>query len=113
MSPPQMNMSDDGKTVVVNVTGEIDASNAEDLRLGVEGAMGHTTQLLAIDLSAITYLDSAGIHVLFRLGRELSERGAQLRIVAPHGSVVHETLRYADALRLFSVAETAQEAAAG
>ncbi|MFC4531800.1 STAS domain-containing protein [Sphaerisporangium dianthi] len=50
-------------TPVIAVTGEIDMSNAGDLDDALTRSTGHG--LLLVDLSAVDYLDSAGLTVLF------------------------------------------------
>jgi anti-anti-sigma factor len=106
-------VTEQGTTVRVYVSGEIDAANAADLYRALEESVTHATELLEIDLSDVTYLDSAGIHVLFRVGRALEERSGRLSLIVPPGSVVEETLRYADALGLFATTVTPQDKAAG
>ena len=41
-----------------------------------------------LDLSPTTYVDSAGIHLLFRLGGALTRRRQQLRVVVPEGAPI-------------------------
>jgi len=112
MTTARLDIDERGAAVVARVTGEFDAANASALGDAIEGAVTHETHVLAIDLAAVTYLDSAAIHLLFRVGRALSERGARLCLVVPPGSIVEDTLRYADALRLFQIAATTEEARA-
>jgi anti-sigma B factor antagonist len=108
MSAPRLTVAEHGTTVAACVSGDIDAANAAELYEALETSVTQTTDVLAVDLSALTYLDSAGIHMLYRIARELEDRGARLELVVPPGSVVEETLRYADALRLFAVVDATQ-----
>ncbi|WP_257901436.1 STAS domain-containing protein [Saccharothrix obliqua] len=48
-------------TTLLTVVGEIDMTNAETLAAALAG----TTGPLVVDLTAVEYLDSAGLHVLF------------------------------------------------
>jgi anti-sigma B factor antagonist len=67
---------DDGDRVL-SATGEIDMSNVAEFGAALDGelAAGAT---LTVDLTGVTYLDSAGVAVLFdRVG------GHDLRLVAP------------------------------
>ena len=43
---------------------------------------------LAVDLTGTTYLDSAGIAMLFRLAAELRQHQQQLRLVLAEGSPI-------------------------
>ncbi|MFJ1765724.1 STAS domain-containing protein [Amycolatopsis sp. NPDC088138] len=52
-------------TRLLAASGEIDISNAADLAKALQGALERTTARLTLDLTAVEYLDSAGIAVLF------------------------------------------------
>jgi anti-anti-sigma factor len=52
-------------TSLLAASGEIDISNASDLAKALEGALEGTTVRITLDLTAVEYLDSAGIAVLF------------------------------------------------
>ncbi|WP_432927483.1 STAS domain-containing protein [Microbispora sp. CA-135349] len=52
-------------TPVLTVSGEIDMSNAGDLDAALNSAAGDDGPALLVDLSAVEYLDSAGLTVLF------------------------------------------------
>ncbi|MFD1832218.1 MULTISPECIES: STAS domain-containing protein [Streptomyces] len=49
-------------TAMLTVVGEIDMSNTDDLAGALDGIQGP----LVVDLTAVEYLDSAGLSVLFR-----------------------------------------------
>jgi anti-sigma B factor antagonist len=76
----------------VALEGEVDRANAEELeRLVLRRTIGSAAVVL--DLSAVSYLDSAGVRLLDRVARGLVRRGAALRIVAPPGGPVRYVLR--------------------
>ncbi|TQS23399.1 STAS domain-containing protein [Microbispora sp. KK1-11] len=52
-------------TPVLTVSGEIDMSNAGELDAALTGAAADDGHALLVDLSAVGYLDSAGLTVLF------------------------------------------------
>ncbi|MEN3533703.1 STAS domain-containing protein [Microbispora sp. ZYX-F-249] len=52
-------------TPVLTVSGEIDMSNAGELEAALTDAAGAGGHALLVDLSAVEYLDSAGLTVLF------------------------------------------------
>ncbi|MEV4456954.1 STAS domain-containing protein [Microbispora sp. NPDC049633] len=52
-------------TPVLTVSGEIDMSNAGELEAALTDAAGDDGHALLVDLSAVEYLDSAGLTVLF------------------------------------------------
>jgi anti-anti-sigma factor len=51
---------------VVNLIGEIDISNAHHIGRNLERVIGSSTANLVIDLSALEFMDSAGIAMLLR-----------------------------------------------
>lgn len=70
--------------VVAAVEGEIDASNVSDIADRVHLMLSNRSETLVVDLTQTTYLDSAGLNMLFRLGTDLQQRQqALLLVVAP------------------------------
>jgi anti-anti-sigma factor len=85
--------------IVARITGEVDMSNAGELRGAILEATPNDALGLVLDLSAIDYIDSAGIHFLYRLGDSLRSRGQTLRVVIPPNSPASDTLRLAGVKR--------------
>ena len=81
-----------GSILIASVTGEIDGSNTTDLRLALADRLPSSASALILDLSETRYLDSAGIHTLFELGRRLSARRQSLRLVVPSESPMRRVL---------------------
>ena len=81
-----------GSVLVAAVTGEIDGSNASELRLALADRLPSSASALVLDLSATSYLDSAGIHTVFELGRRLAARRQSLRLVVPADSPMRRVL---------------------
>ena len=96
--------------VFAAVSGEIDMSNAEELREALTGAIPNGAHALVLDLSAINYLDSAGIHLIYRLRDSLHRRGQGLRVVIPDHSPINDTLRLAGLQRGEEMVSTVQAA---
>lgn len=96
--------------LLARVRGEIDAANADDLRESLEARAGLPAGGLVLDLSAVTYIDSVGVQLLFRLRRGMEERSGSLHLVVPPGSPVEDTLRYADVLTVLEPHATLEEA---
>ena len=53
-------------TLIV-VTGEIDLSNAAIIKRSIAESVSNQDLSFVLDLSGVTYLDSAGVQLLFRL----------------------------------------------
>jgi anti-anti-sigma factor len=68
-------------TPVGRVDGEIDASNATMIGIRLRALVANHAFCLVVDLTATTYIDSAGINMLFVLGDELRARQQTLRLV--------------------------------
>ena len=84
-----------GPVVVARLRGDIDMSNAGQLRDELNAATSNDALGLVLDLSEVEYLDSAGIHMIHRLRDGLRTHGQQLRLVIPADSLVTSTLRLA------------------
>ena len=70
-----------GAIPVVAIAGEIDASNAPEIADHLRGALSNRSEALVVDLGGTTYIDSAGLNVLFELSVALQERQQQLHLV--------------------------------
>ena len=81
-----------GEVSIAAIEGEVDASNAAELGDGLRALLTNQSTVLVVDLSETTYLDSAGLNLLFALDGELSGRLQELRLVVPEGSPLGRTL---------------------
>jgi anti-anti-sigma factor len=78
----------DGDLPIAVIDGEIDASNAGEIAERLRQLLTNRSVALVVDLTGTTYLDSAGINVLFELGTELHDRQQQLHlVVAPKAPI--------------------------
>ena len=66
---------------VARLQGEIDASNVKEIGDRLRGLLTNRSLAMVVDLSATTYLDSAGINLLFILGEEMRGRQQRLALV--------------------------------
>ena len=72
---------------IMTLAGEVDAFNAPDLREEVHELLAQdSVKQLLIDLSAVTFMDSAALGAIVAALRRLRERGGELRLVAPRGN---------------------------
>lgn len=60
----------DGTTL--RVAGEVDLASVPELRAAIDGAAGADGALL-LDFTRVTFMDSTGLQLLLRLGRERSD----------------------------------------
>ena len=99
--------------VIARVTGEIDMSNSNDLRTAILEATPNEALGVILDLSFVDYIDSAGIHLLYRLGDHLRTRGQTLRVVIPPESSASDALRLAGVKRHVDVVSELDEGLRG
>jgi anti-anti-sigma factor len=97
---------------VARIRGEVDMSNVGELSLALQNAVAQSSAGLVIDFSATEYLDSAGLHFIFDLGKRLRDRGQRLYLVVPHGSPVAAVLDIVNVDSLAPREETLDEALA-
>ena len=91
----QLNTRIEENVVIACIAGEVDLSNAADIGSALEGSVSQRTLGLVLDLSEATYIDSAGVHLLFRLGGRLTRRRQQLRVVVPDAAPIHKIVNLA------------------
>jgi anti-anti-sigma factor len=95
---------------VATVRGEVDMSNAQELGASLQNAVEHVSAGLVIDFSTTEYLDSAGLHFVFDLGKRLRDRGQRLHLVVPAGSPVGRVLEIVNVESLAPCSRTLDEA---
>jgi anti-anti-sigma factor len=86
VSQASVDVKSDGDTVHIVLAGEIDMANAAVVEDQVCGAIDNHMTAATIDLSQVTYLDSAGLRILFDLAARLPTLQIDLELVAPAGS---------------------------
>lgn len=77
-----------GEYAVARVRGEIDASNVVWLEIQLHALLDNQAHGLVVDLADTTYLDSAGIALLFGLAAKLRSRQQELRLVVIESSPI-------------------------
>jgi anti-sigma B factor antagonist/stage II sporulation protein AA (anti-sigma F factor antagonist) len=77
-----------GPIAIAHVVGEIDASNVSWVEERLRRLLTNQCEVLTADLTATTYLDSAGIAMLFSLANTLRQRQLQLRLVVAEESSI-------------------------
>lgn len=77
---------------VVAVEGEVDIANVGQLRSQVIHAVPNTAPGLILDLSATSYLDSRGVHLILEIADRMTTTQQHLRVVAPEGALIRRVL---------------------
>jgi anti-anti-sigma factor len=73
---------------VARLGGEIDSSNVDDIGDRLRAMVSNRSVALVADLSEITYVDSAGINLMFALAEEMRSRQQRLALVVRDGSPI-------------------------
>ena len=76
---------------VLRMRGELDIAVAPALLPRVPDLVAGAPGVV-LDLTAVTFLDSAALHVLFRIGRELARTGKQYGVVLAPSAHVAKTV---------------------
>jgi len=100
---PNVTIAADDGVVVASLSGEIDLSNAAEITDALLGGVPNEALGLVIDLSEVSYLDSAGVRMLAELDHRLGWRAQVLRVVAPEASRSRRVLEIAGLERVLSL----------
>jgi|1186.fasta_scaffold411875_1 anti-anti-sigma factor len=82
----------DGEIAIATVEGEIDSSNVAEIAERVRTMLTNRSESLVVDLERTSYIDSAGINLLFSLGAELEQRQQALHLVVAPASPIARML---------------------
>lgn len=97
--------------LVARLSGEVDISNAPSYEHRIlAAAPPQEVAGLVLDLSDVSFLDSAGVRLLFSLHSALTEQGRPMALVVPATSPVGRVLEIVDIRRVVWVAPTIDEA---
>ena len=77
----------DGDAAFVSVSGEVDVATAHELGAQVARAEATDAELIVIDLSRVTFMDSTGLRALLEADARSRENGARLRVTQPSAQV--------------------------
>jgi anti-anti-sigma factor len=97
-------------TVVAILEGELDTSSVGEVAIVLRRLVENRVLRVVVDLERVSYLDSAGINLLYAIGGDLSARQQQLHLVVVPGSPIERTLRIVGADRAFPAHATREEA---
>jgi len=94
----------DGEALVVSAFGELNLSNAKTLEAELRRAIGGDASAVVLDLSAVTFIDSAGLRVLLLMAKQSLRNGGRLRLL--RGSApVEQAIEVAGAEDLLPLAD--------
>jgi anti-sigma B factor antagonist len=91
----QLVLAGGGECVSLRLSGELDLAGAADVESTIADACRVGCAALVVDLSELSYCDSAGIRALVNANNTCVDHGVQMRVVGVHGPVrrVFELIR--------------------
>jgi stage II sporulation protein AA (anti-sigma F factor antagonist) len=83
MNDAHVDVTTDGDRVHFAIAGDVDLANAADVEAQLTAAIRNRATDVTIDLTDVTYIDSAGLQVVFGLAVTLRRLQIAMRVVAP------------------------------
>jgi anti-sigma B factor antagonist len=103
--------SDDSGVVIARIEGEMDISNASSVEDRLTAAVPNSALGMVLDLSDLSFVDSSGVELFFRLGERLEDRRQRLAVALPEDAPVKrvfEIVRFSEKLPLAGSVEEAE-----
>jgi anti-sigma B factor antagonist len=100
------------RTVVVAPTERIDAFSGPDLRAALDQQLASGARRFVLNLSAVPFLDSAGMAVLVSLLKRTRELGGDVHLVWPVEEAARRIIKLTKFDRVFFMTETIEAALA-
>jgi anti-sigma B factor antagonist len=98
--------------ILVELAGEADVTNSEQLREVLDAEVVKQPGTLVIELSGLRFMDSSALHVILRANRAMDRQGGVLSLASPREPVA-KMLRLTAADQLIPVYSSVSEATAG
>ena len=99
--------------MLATFAGELDGAETESVRGRLLAALPSEAHGLVCDLSSLSYIDSAGVHMLHRLARALRAQDQRIALVLPTRPTPREVLEITGIANAIPHFGTVDEAAAG
>lgn len=99
-------------TAVARLDGELDTATVGDVAVKLRRLVENDQLRLVVDLVDVTYIDSAGINLLYAVAGELRARQLRLHLVVAPGSPIERMLTIVGATTAFPVHPTLDAALA-
>jgi anti-anti-sigma factor len=97
---------------VARLVGEVDLTRAANIRVELLRAVTNQDHGLVVDLRDTTYLDSAGVNVIFELAERLSARQQRLHAVVPDRAIIERVLSLVNLRSVLEIHRSLDEAVA-
>ena len=98
----ELTVSERGHETVITAAGELDVNTAPELREQLARLITSGSNLLAVDLGAVTFVDSTALSVLVSALKRLRQAGGDLQLASPTPSV-RRVFEITGLTRLFTI----------
>lgn len=95
MNNADVEVTTTGDRVHFRISGDVDLANAAAVEARLMSAIRNRSTGVTLDLGAVTYLDSAGLQVVFSLTVRLRRLQIETVVVAPEGSPARHAIEMA------------------
>lgn len=100
------------KVVVIRLQDRIDAFNSPELRRHIEALLAEGNTHLVVDLTEVTFFDSAALAVLVSAVKRSRQAGGDVKLVWPKAEAAQRIIRLTKFDKVFVITDTAEEARA-
>lgn len=98
------------RIVIISLEGRLDVFSVPYLRERINTLMGEGVIKFVLDLTQISFLDSAGMAVLVTILKRTRELGGDVRLVWPQEEAARQILRLTKFDRAFTIMDCVEEA---
>ena len=96
--------------VLLGLKGEVDVCTSLGLMEAMIAALAEQPEMIAVDLSGLWYMDSAGLRVLLQSARHMGDAGIRLAAILPSDHRLTQLPQLVGLHRQLSVHESAEDA---
>ena len=107
MNDARVDVRTSGDQVHFTIAGDVDLANAADVEAQLTVAIHNRATGVTLDLGAVTYLDSAGLQVVFALTVTLRRLQIGMRVIAPEGSPARHAIEMAGMASIIDIQPSA------
>jgi anti-anti-sigma factor len=108
----RLELEERGDVVIAHVSGELDLAGAPETGEAIAAAVPTSARGLVVDFTALDFIDSSGIAMLFNIARRLGSRRQELRVVVRPGEAVSRVLEIVEFERAAPIHDTVDAAIA-
>ena len=100
-----------GAVLIAWAEGHVDGSNAQQFHEALESVLNADDRVMALDLSGLTYVSSAGLRIVLLVAKTLQQRRGRLIVCSPP-KAVRELFQISGFDKIVAMRESCDEAVA-